>query len=155
MALPQLPQNEIARDAQFVQLEVQNDAAVVPIGIDARRARAAGGQPVPKPPPPPPPPMDQAVVLADGAARRATQAELLERLRRGEPPQMAAQAPLIQRVREQEPLIVEVAQTVRFEEVDEVHPIPMEGAGRSWSARPQALRPAEPDPEVAEGFDVL
>jgi hypothetical protein len=44
---------------------------------------------------------------------------------------------------------------VRFEEVDEVVQIPMEGASRSWSARPQALRPAEPDQEPAESFDVL
>ena len=100
-------------------------------------------------------------MLQDGAARRATQAEMLERLRLGDPPQRAMQAPLIQRVREQgqEPLIEEVGQGVRFEEVAEVHQILMEGAGRSRVARPQALSPAEPAPEPhdqgTEGFHVL
>ena len=114
MALPQLPQTEIARDAQFVPEELQHNAAMVPVGIEARRARlGADGGPLPrKAAPPPPPPPGEAVIFQDGGARRATQDELLERLRMGVPPQRAVlQAPLIERAREQNdqvPLIEEV-----------------------------------------------
>ena len=151
MALPQLPQNEIARDAQIPGPGPAQgvNQAVIPANIDERRARigADGRQLVRKAPPPPPPPLAQAVV-EQGGLRRATQAELLERLRTGQAPQRALQAePMVQRVEPHEPLI----QRVQIEEIPEVHEIPMEGMGRPFHVgRPVALVPPEPAPEPAD-----